>query len=98
VGLRAAIEFEGSHFGREVIPWGVRWYVAYPASYRQLGEMMHKRGAEADRSTPNRWMVKHVPLLDERLLARKRPVGPSRRMDGTLDHPLISDHLEEAAE
>ncbi len=28
------IEFKGSHFEREVILWGVRWYVAYPISYR----------------------------------------------------------------
>jgi transposase-like protein len=38
------IEFKGSHFEREVIPWGVRWYVAYPISYRQLEEMMDERG------------------------------------------------------
>ena len=24
------IEFKGSHFEREVILWGIRWYVAYP--------------------------------------------------------------------
>ncbi|MGA9823913.1 MAG: IS6 family transposase, partial [Methylocystis sp.] len=28
------IEFKGSHFERDVILWGVRWYVAYPISYR----------------------------------------------------------------
>ncbi len=32
------IEFKGSHFEREVILWGIRWYVAYPISYRQLEE------------------------------------------------------------
>ena len=40
------IEFKGSHFEREVILWGVRWYVAYPISYRQLEEMMDERGVE----------------------------------------------------
>lgn len=34
------IEFKGSHFERDVILWGVRWYVAYPMSYRQLEERM----------------------------------------------------------
>ena len=29
-----AIEFKSSHFERDVILWGVRWYVAYPLSYR----------------------------------------------------------------
>jgi hypothetical protein len=38
------IEFKGSHFERDVILWGVRWYVAYPISYRQLEEMMEERG------------------------------------------------------
>jgi hypothetical protein len=34
------IDFKGSHFEKEIILWGVRWYVAYPISYRQLEEMM----------------------------------------------------------
>jgi putative transposase len=29
-----AIDFKGSHFERDIILWGVRWYVAYPISYR----------------------------------------------------------------
>jgi transposase-like protein len=36
------IEFKGSHCEREVILWGVRWYVAYPISYQQLEEMIRK--------------------------------------------------------
>ena len=47
------IEFKGSHFEREAILWGVRWYVAYPISYRQLEEMMEERGVEVDHSTLN---------------------------------------------
>ena len=38
------IDFKGSQFEREIILWGVRWYVAYPMSYRQLEEMMGERG------------------------------------------------------
>ena len=38
------IEFKGSHFERDVILWAVRWYVAYPISYRQLEEMMEGHG------------------------------------------------------
>src|ERR1700730_18445443 len=77
------IDFKGSHFEREVILWGVRWYVAYPVSYRQLEEMMGKRGVEVDHSTLNRWVLKYVPLLDTQFRARKRPVGSSWRMDET---------------
>ncbi len=41
-----AIDFKGSHFECNIILWGVRWYVAYPISYRQLKEMMAERGVE----------------------------------------------------
>jgi putative transposase len=77
------IEFKGSHFEREVILWGVRWYVAYPISYRQLEELMDERGVEVDHSTLNRWVVKYVPLLEKQFRARKRLVGSSWRLDET---------------
>jgi putative transposase len=48
------IDFKGSHFEREIILWGVRWYVAYPISYRQLEEMRQERGVAVDHSTLNR--------------------------------------------
>jgi transposase-like protein len=79
----AMIEFKGSHFEREVILWGVRWYVAYPISYRQLEEMLEERGVDVDRSTLNRWVVKYAPLLDRQFRARKRQVGSSWRLDET---------------
>jgi len=78
-----AIEFKGSHFEREIILWSVRWYVAYPISYRQLEEMMGKRGVEVDHSTLNRWMLRYVPLLERAFVSRKRPVGGSWRLDET---------------
>jgi putative transposase len=62
---------------------GMRWYVAYPISYRQLEEMMQERGVEVDHSTLSRWVVKYVPRLDEQFRERKRPVGSSWRMDET---------------
>jgi transposase-like protein len=77
------IEFKGSHFERDVILWGVRWYVAYPISYRQLEEMMEERGVEVDHSTLNRWVIKYVPLLDQQFRGRKRAVGSSWRLDET---------------
>ena len=49
------INFKGSQFERAIILWGVRWYVAYPLSYRQLEEMMGERGVAVDHSTRNRW-------------------------------------------
>src|ERR1700758_4193739 len=80
-GRSTVVEFKGSHFEREIILWGVRWYVAYPISYRQLEEMMEERGVEVDHSSLNRWVLKDVPLLDKALQGRKRQVGGSWRMD-----------------
>jgi putative transposase len=77
------IEFKGSHFERDVILWAVRWYVAYPISYRQLEEMMEEHGVEVDHATLNRWVLKYGPLLDQEFRVRKRPVGSSWRMDET---------------
>jgi putative transposase len=45
------IDCKGSHFEKEIILWGVRWYVASPISYRQLEEMMQERGVAVDHST-----------------------------------------------
>ena len=52
------VDFKGCHFEREIVLWGVRWYVAYPISYRQLEEMMEERGVEVDHSSLNRWVLK----------------------------------------
>jgi transposase-like protein len=55
------IEFKGSHFEQEVILCGVRWYVAYPMSYRQLEEMMEERGVELVPRRIARAGVRNVP-------------------------------------
>jgi transposase-like protein len=80
---RAMIDFKGSYFERDVILWGVRWYVAYPMSYRQFEEMMEERGVEVDHSTLNRWVVKYAPLLEKQFRVRKLAVGSSWRFDET---------------
>jgi putative transposase len=77
------IDFKGSQFERDIILWAVRWYVAYPISYRQLEEMMAERGVKVDHSSLNRWVIKYTPQLDEAFRTHKRPVGVSWRMDET---------------
>ena len=72
-GEQVSIEFKGSHFERDVILWGVRWYVAYPISYRQLEEMMEERGVGVDHATLNRWVLKYAPLLGQEFRPRNRP-------------------------
>ena len=38
------IRFKGAHFPKDIILMGVRWYVAYPLSYRHVEELMEERG------------------------------------------------------
>ena len=71
-------------FPLEVILVCVRWYAAYPLSYRHLEEIMEERGVSVDHSTVSRWAIRFLPLL-EKIFRRKykRPVGVSWRMDET---------------
>jgi putative transposase len=77
------IDFKGSQFEREIILWAVRWYVAYPISYRQLEEMMGERGVAVDHSTLNRWVIKYAPEFEKAFRRRQCPVGRSWRLDET---------------
>jgi len=38
-------------FHRDIVLLNVRWYLAYPLSYRNLEEMMQDRGIEVDHTT-----------------------------------------------
>src|SRR5262245_6539741 len=78
-----AVSFKGAHFPQEIILMGVRWYVAYPLSYRHVEELMEGRGVPVDHATIQRWVVKYSPQLAEAFHRRKRPVGRRWRMDET---------------
>jgi putative transposase len=43
-----AISFKGAHFPQAIILTCVRWYVAYPLSYRHVEELMQERGVTVD--------------------------------------------------
>ena len=77
------ISFKGAHFPPEIILMGVRWYLAYPLSYRQVAELMEERGVPVDHATIQRWVVQDSPLLEEAFSRRKCAVGVSWRMDET---------------
>src|SRR5450830_1779590 len=61
----------------------IRWYAAYPLSYRHPEEMMQERGAFVDHSSINRWAIRFLPLIEKTFRKYKRPVGSSWRMDET---------------
>ena len=77
------ISFKGAHFVKEIILTCVRWYLAYPLSYRQLEEMMQERGVTVDHATSNRWVLKYAPQLEHTFRTQKRPVGTNWRLDET---------------
>jgi len=77
------ISFKGAHFPQDIILMGVRWYVAYPLSYRHVEELMEERGVPLDHATIQRWVVKYSPLLEEAFHRRKQPVWVSWRLDET---------------
>jgi transposase-like protein len=70
-------------FPIDVILLCIRWYAAYPLSYRHLEEMMQERGVAVDHSSINRWAVRFLPLLEKSFRQYKRSVGGSWRMDET---------------
>lgn len=75
--------FEGMHFPTDVVLLCIRWYAAYPLSYRHIEEMLGERGVSVDYSTINRWAVRFLLLIEELSRKHKRPVGRSWRMDET---------------
>jgi putative transposase len=78
------INFKGHRFEKDLILTGVRWYLAYPLSYRHLEEMMKERGVEVDHSSIYRWVQKFTPQLEAAFRkSKKRSVGKSWRMEET---------------
>ncbi|MDO8769167.1 MAG: IS6 family transposase [Burkholderiaceae bacterium] len=70
-------------FPIDVILVCIRWYAAYPLSYRHLQEMMEERGVFVDHSSINRWAIRFLPLLEKVFRRHKRAMGGSWRMDET---------------
>src|SRR5947199_6392364 len=58
--------FKWRHFEAEIILLCVRWYVRYSLSYRDLEEMMRKRGLHVDHTTIYRWVQRYAPELEKR--------------------------------
>jgi transposase-like protein len=78
------IDFKGHRFEQDIILTGVRGYLAYPLSDRNLEEMRAERGIEVDYSSVDRWVQKFAPQLEAAFRkGKKHPVGTSGRMDET---------------
>ncbi|WP_036242577.1 IS6 family transposase [Methylobacter luteus] len=76
------IDFKGRRIEKAIILICIRWYLAYPLSYRNLEEMMAERGVEVDHSSIYRWVQKFTPKLEAAFRkSKKHSVGKSWRMD-----------------
>lgn len=49
-----AVSFKGTHFPKDIMLTGVRWYVVYPLSYRHVEELKEERGVAVDHATIQR--------------------------------------------
>jgi len=79
----AMLSFKGMRFPINVILVCIRWYAAYPLSYRHIEEMMGERGVSVDHSTISRWAIRFLPMIEKMARKHKRPTGSSWRMDET---------------
>jgi transposase-like protein len=55
------VSFKGAHVPQYILLPCVRWYVAYPLSYRHVEARMEERGVSVDHATSNRWVLKYSP-------------------------------------
>ena len=75
--------FKRRHFTSEVILWALRWYLAFPISYRDLELMLADRGVDVDHTTVFRWIQAYAPELEKRIRPHLRPSNGSWRVDET---------------
>ncbi len=77
------LDFKRRRFLQDIIMICVRWYIAYPLSYRNVEEMMAERGINLDHSTLNRWVIHYAAKISEEVKRRRRAIGKSWRLDET---------------
>ena len=81
--MTQATLFKWRHFEGEIILLGVRWYLRYALSYRDLEEMMQDRGVSVDHTTVYRWVQRYAPELDKRCRPHLKATTDSYRVDET---------------
>jgi transposase-like protein len=62
---------------------GVRWYLMFPVSYRDLALMLLDRGVEVDHTTIFRWIQAYAVELEKRIRPYPRMNNGSWRVDET---------------
>jgi transposase-like protein len=75
--------FKWRHFAPEIIVCGVRWYLRYALSYRDVEELLRERGLHVDHTTVFRWVQCYAPELDKRCRPYLTATNDSYRVDET---------------
>jgi transposase, IS6 family len=75
--------FKWRHFQAEIILCGVRWYLRYALSYRDVEELMQERGVTVDHTTIFRWVERYAPELDKHCRPQLKATNDSYRVDET---------------
>lgn len=75
--------FKGRHYTSKVILWALRWYLAFPISYRDLAAMLADRGVMVDHTTLFRWIQAYAATLERRIRKHLQPCTGSWRVDET---------------
>jgi transposase, IS6 family len=75
--------FSGFRFPPEVILLGVRWYLRYGLSYRDLEELLVELGVEVDHVTLYRWVQRFSPVLVEAARPCRHAAGDHWFVDET---------------
>ncbi len=82
--MTTLISFKYRKHSKDIILMLVRWYCAFPLSYRHVEELASERGLKISHSTINRWTVHYAPQLEAQFRKDyKRAVNGSWRMDET---------------
>ena len=53
------MDFRGRQYPKDIIIMTVRWYLAYPLSYRHVEELAKVRGIMLDHATVQRWVQEY---------------------------------------
>ena len=75
--------FKGHCFPPEIIVLALRWYLRFGLSYRDVEELLAKRGIEVDHITVYRWVQRFTLLLADAARPCRHAVGDRWYVDET---------------
>jgi hypothetical protein len=70
VPITAANPFKWRHYPGDIIMWCVRWYLRYPISVAQMGEMTRERGLAISGRESARVRAKHCHVTENQSTVR----------------------------